>query len=243
MKIKYFTLPNIITLGNLLCGTMATICAVSHIWEPESTPLTLPLIFIAASALFDFLDGFTARLTGQYSALGVQLDSLADMVSFGLTPSLVLVALFNDAQGEGWWWLVCLLVVLFSALRLARFNIDEEQKESFIGLPTPALAIAVGSLAWAVAEGTLSLNPSYILAISVVGAWLLISPIRMFSLKFKGFSTRTPENRLRYLFILLAVVILCIGGLGTAWMVILLYIILSIVTHICGGKKSKTANK
>lgn len=240
MKIKYFTLPNILTLCNLLCGTLATLCAVAHIWDPSSAPLTLPLVFIAASAIFDFLDGFAARLTSQYSPLGVQLDSLADMVSFGLTPSMVLVAMFNDAGGEGWWWLVCLLVVLFSALRLARFNIDEEQHENFIGLPTPALAIAVGSLAWAAAEGTIILNPSHILAISVVGAWLLISPIGMFSLKFKGFSVRTPQNRLRYGFLMASLVILIIGGAGAAWWIILLYIILSLIQTLFGAKKTKT---
>jgi CDP-diacylglycerol--serine O-phosphatidyltransferase len=240
MKIKYFTLPNILTLGNLLCGMMATLCAIAHIWDPQSTPLTLPLVFIAASAIFDFLDGFAARLTGQYSPLGVQLDSLADMVSFGVTPSMVLVAMFNDAGGEGWWWMVCLLVALFSALRLARFNIDEEQHESFIGLPTPALAIAVGSIAWATSEGTIALNPSHILAISIVGAWLLISPLRMFSLKFKGFSAREPKNRLRYTFLLLSLAILIIGGAGTAWCIILLYIIISILMNLFGSKTNKT---
>lgn len=240
MKIKYFTLPNILTLCNLACGVMATLCAISHIWDPESTPLTLPLVFIAASAIFDFLDGFAARLTGQYSPLGVQLDSLADMVSFGLTPSMVLVAMFNDAQGEGWWWLVCLLVVLFSALRLARFNIDEEQHESFIGLPTPALAIAIGSLAWAVAEGSIVLNPSHILAISVVGAWLLISPLKMFSLKFRDFSAKNPTNRVRFTFLILSLTILIIGGAGAAWWVILIYILISLVMQIFGKKQNKT---
>lgn len=241
MKIKYFTLPNILTLCNLACGVMATLCAISHIWDPEGAPLALPFIFIAASAIFDFLDGFAARLTGQYSALGVQLDSLADMVSFGLTPSMVLVAMFNDAQGEGWWWLVCLLVVLFSALRLARFNIDEEQHENFIGLPTPALAIAVGSLALAVSEGSISLNPSHILAISVVGAWLLISPIRMFSLKFREFSIKNPTNRLRFIFLILSLTILIIGGAKAAWGVILIYILLSLIMQLMGTHRTKTS--
>ena len=135
MKIKYFTLPNILTLCNLLCGVFATITTIASIWD-ESISLQVPLLFILASALFDFFDGFAARLTGQYSALGVQLDSLADMVSFGLTPSLILVAMFSNGGGIGWWWLLCLGVVLCSALRLARFNIDEEQKESFCLLYT-----------------------------------------------------------------------------------------------------------
>ena len=229
MKIKYFTLPNILTLCNLLCGVFATITTIASIWD-ESISLQAPLLFILASAIFDFLDGFAARLIGQYSALGVQLDSLADMVSFGLTPSLILVAMFSNGGGLGWWWLLCLGVVLCSALRLARFNIDEEQKESFIGLPTPALAIAVGSLAWAVEAGTLTLSPSVILAIGIVGAWLLISPIKMFSFKFKSFAVR--ENAVRFGFLAIALTCLIVGGLSTLWVIILLYILTSLILQL-----------
>lgn len=240
MKFKYFTLPNILTLSNLLCGVFATIVTIASIWD-ASVSLKLPLLLILASAVFDFLDGFAARLTGQYSALGVQLDSLADMVSFGLTPSLILVALYNNAGGVGWWWLVCLAVVLCSALRLARFNIDEEQKENFIGLPTPALAIAVGSLAWAVTEGTISLNPSYILAIGLVGAWLLISPIEMFSFKFKTFATR--DNAVRYGFIIMALTAIIVGGLSTLWCVIVLYVLTSVVLQAAKTIRNKKARE
>lgn len=236
MKIKYFTLPNILTLCNLLCGVFASIATIASIWD-ESISLQIPLLFILASALFDFFDGFAARLTGQYSALGVQLDSLADMVSFGLTPSLILIALFSNGGGIGWWWLLCLGVVLCSALRLARFNIDEEQKESFIGLPTPALAIAVGSLAWAVEAASLTLSPSVILAISVVGAWLLISPIRMFSFKFKSFAVR--ENAVRFGFLAMALTCLIVGGLSTLWVIILLYILTSLVLQLTTNRNKK----
>lgn len=239
MKVKYFTLPNIITLGNLACGTMAAVCAVSHIWAPEVVSLKVPLLFILASAVLDFCDGLAARLTGQYSALGVQLDSLADMVSFGLTPSLILVAMFEKAGGVGAWWLIALAVVLCSALRLARFNIDEEQKEEFIGLPTPACAIAIGSLAWAVEESLFSLSPSVILVVAVVAAWLLISPIKMFSLKFKGFSLKNLANRLRYAFLLVGAVVVILGGLGSIWAVIILYILISLARMIAGGCKAK----
>ncbi|MBQ8271749.1 MAG: CDP-diacylglycerol--serine O-phosphatidyltransferase [Tidjanibacter sp.] len=236
MKIKYFTLPNLLTLCNLACGVLATVCAVASIWD-TTISLKIPLLLILASAIFDFLDGFAARLTGQYSELGVQLDSLADMVSFGVTPSLLLVAMFCSTEGIGWWWLLCLAVALCSALRLARFNIDPEQKESFIGLPTPALAIAVGSLAWAMEEGVLTLSPSIILAISVVGAWLLISPLRMFSFKFKSFATR--DNAVRYGFIIMALTALIVGGLSTLWCIIVLYIITSIVVSIAEDCKAK----
>ncbi|MBO5806260.1 MAG: CDP-diacylglycerol--serine O-phosphatidyltransferase [Tidjanibacter sp.] len=240
MKIKYFTLPNIITLCNLLSGCFAALCAVAHIWSPVEVSLKLPLLFIVASAIFDFLDGLSARLTGQYSPLGVQLDSLADMVSFGVVPALTLTAMFSAAGGEGWWWLICLSVALCSALRLARFNIDEEQHEKFIGLPTPALALAIGSLAWAMESGVVALSPSIILAISVVGAWLLISPIGMFSLKFRSLSLGEPVNRLRYLFVVAAAAIAIIGGPAWVWCIIVLYILLSIVVEIAGCCKNKT---
>ncbi len=240
MKIKYFTLPNIITLCNLLSGCLATICAAAHIWSPDEVSLKLPLLFIVASAIFDFLDGLTARLTGQYSPLGVQLDSLADMVSFGVVPALTLAAMFSAAGGEGWWWLITLSVALCSALRLARFNIDEEQHEKFIGLPTPALAIAIGSLAWAMETGAIMLSPSVILAISVVGAWLLISPIGMFSLKFKTLSLRESVNKLRYIFVVAAAAIAIIGGPAWVWCIIVLYILLSIVAEIAGCCKNRT---
>jgi len=239
MKVKYFTLPNILTLANLLCGSIASLCAVSHIWAPEVMSLKVPLLFILASALFDFLDGMAARLTGQYSPLGVQLDSLADMVSFGLTPSLILTALYLGGNGVGAWWLVTLAVVACSALRLARFNIDDEQHESFIGLPTPACALAIGSLAWAVEEGMFALSPSVILVVSIVAAWLLISPIKMFSLKFKGLSLRDKTNRLRYAFLLVAAAALIIGGLGVLWGIIILYILASIISTFACKSQTK----
>lgn len=240
MKIKYFTVPNLLTLCNLLCGVLASVCVIATLWD-DTLSLKVPLLFILASAVFDFFDGFAARLLGQYSPLGVQLDSLADMVSFGVTPSLTLIALFCSAGGVGWWWLLCLGVALCSALRLARFNIDPDQKESFIGLPTPALAIAVGSLAWAVEEGTLTLSPSIILAISVVGAWLLISPIGMFSFKFKTFATR--DNAVRYGFIILALTAIIVGGLSTLWAIVALYILISIVMDIVNTHRRRQSKR
>lgn len=244
MKIKYFTLPNILTLCNLACGILAVLVAVSHLWDPEGVSLGSALWLIGASALFDFLDGLAARLTGQYSPLGVQLDSLADMVSFGLVPSLLLAAMYDAVGGIDGWWVICLGVALCSALRLARFNIDPEQHEEFIGLPTPALAIAIGSLAWALEEGSILLSPSVILAIGIVGAWLLISPIRMFSLKFRGLSLADATNRLRYLFLLVALGVVIIGGLGMLWVAIVLYILLSLGVQVAQFKcKNNSKNE
>ena len=218
---------------NLLCGALGVIFTFRG-------ALDIAFYLMLAAAVCDFLDGLSARLTGQYSPLGVQLDSLADMVSFGIVPALTLTAMFSAAGGEGWWWLICLSVALCSALRLARFNIDEEQHEKFIGLPTPALALAIGSLAWAMESGVVALSPSIILAISVVGAWLLISPIGMFSLKFRSLSLGEPVNRLRYLFVVAAAAIAIIGGPAWVWCIIVLYILLSIVVEIAGCCKNKT---
>lgn len=239
MKVKYFTLPNILTLCNLLCGSIATIHAVTFLWDFEKLSLQAPLLLILASALFDFLDGMAARLTKQYSPLGVQLDSLADMVSFGLTPSLLLLALFAKAGGTSAWCIICFAVVVCSALRLARFNIDDEQKESFIGLPTPACAIAIGSLAWAAAENSIVLSPSVVLMIAIVAGWLLISPIKMFSLKFKGLSLKNPANKVRYGFLLVSAAIVIIGGLGAAWVAIILYILTSIIQNLVTNRRKE----
>jgi hypothetical protein len=127
-------------------------------------------------------------------------------------------------------------------LRVMEF--DYEQHEEFIGLPTPALAIAIGSLAWALEEGSILLSPSVILAIGIVGAWLLISPLRMFSLKFRGLSLANATNRLRYLFIILALGVVIIGGLGMVWAAIVLYILLSMAVQAAQFKcKNNSKNE
>lgn len=239
MKVKYFTLPNLFTLANLFCGLLATIAAVASIFISDTALLKVPLMMILCSAVFDFLDGLVARLTGQYSPLGVQLDSLADMVSFGAVPSLLLCSLWFHAGGEGWGCLVGLCVALCSALRLAKFNIDDSQTDTFEGLPTPALAIAIGSIAWAVAEGSMILSNIGIVLISLVGAWLLISPLRMFSLKFHGLSLKNRTNRLRYAFLLVSLIFIVVGGLGYAWCIIILYIFASLGEQIAQRRAAR----
>ena len=121
MKIKLFTIPNLITLGNLFCGSVGSELTVAHICG-ENYSLALPFYLMLGSALLDFCDGFAARLLHQYSEVGKELDSLADVVSFGLLPSLLFMALFLEMGGAPAWSLVALIVVLFSALRLAKFG-------------------------------------------------------------------------------------------------------------------------
>lgn len=235
MKNKLFTLPNIVTLANLVCGCAAVQYAFH--WNPNAA-----FWLIAAAAAFDFLDGFVARLTGQHSEVGKQLDSLADVVSFGVAPSAVLFSLFQ-ADNYLWdqWiyrWLVpysVFSVALFSALRLAKFNVDETQKEEFSGLPTPAAALAIaamGRMVWD-AEflhiGALGLPNETLVVLAAAVSWLLVCPMRMFSLKFKSFWWR--GNELQYTFLALSVVLIAMLGTGGVAAVVGLYIVVSAVRH------------
>ena len=242
MKNKLITLPNILTLANLACGCAAI--SLAHYGHLE-----VVFWLIAAAAAFDFLDGMTARLTGQYSEIGKQLDSLADMVSFGVAPSMILFTLYH--YSDSLWerplytwigWLV-FSVALFSALRLAKFNVDETQKEEFEGLPTPAAALAIASLGWMSYRGVYYLTPTMppgsVIALALVVSALLICPLRMFSLKFKGFGWR--NNELRYTFLAASAVLIAVCGIGGVAACIGLYIVVSALRHVTGmrhtGKK------
>ena len=170
MKIKLFTVPNCITLTNLLCGVGSIISALVY------RDLQLAFLFIVASAVADFFDGFTARLLKQYSDIGVQLDSLADMVSFGTAPAIAMTVLCQDMPSafglEGTWKLVLcylpLIVTALSALRLAKFNVDETQKEEFEGLPTPASAILLVSIAALCQKDALVIDVEWLALISAL---------------------------------------------------------------------------
>lgn len=187
--------------------------------------------FIIAAAIFDFLDGMTARLLNQYSAIGVQLDSLADMVSFGLVPSVVLYKMFVDSSSDwtGWaeWFgiLSTFMVVAFSALRLAKFNIDDTQHEEFSGLPTPASALLCLSLGWLSSRGVFSLSPELLVVLAWVVALLLVSPIRMFSFKFKGLGWR--GNQIRFIFAFASLALLVWLKIGALPIIILSYVVVS----------------
>ncbi len=221
MKNKLFTLPNLVTLCNLACGCAAIVFALDG--RPD-----VVFWLVAAAAVLDFADGAVARLTGQYSEIGVQLDSLADMVSFGVAPSMVLFSLFARSPETlpAALGFSVFAVALFSALRLAKFNVDPDQKEEFTGLPTPAAALALTALT-AIWSGSLRVT----IIILVIGTcWLLISPIRMFSLKFKNFEWR--GNELRYTFLAVSAVLIATLGIGGVAACIGLYIAMSTVRHI-----------
>jgi len=225
MKIKMFTIPNLLTLCNLVCGTLALLFAL------EGKPLSVSFFLIVAAALFDFTDGAAARLLGQYSKLGVQLDSLADMVSFGAAPSAAALVMYRNAgsccgapDALGY---AVIIIAAFSALRLAKFNVDPDQSDEFTGLPTPACALFFAGLGYASAKSGIVPQRETLLALSIVMAVLLICPVRMFSLKFHNLSWR--DNALRYCFIAVSAALLAAFGPGAVPAVIALYIAVSTV--------------
>ena len=224
MKIRLFTIPNMLTLGNLICGSSAVVALLMH------ADFELAFWLVVASAVFDFFDGFAARLLKSVSAIGVELDSLADMVSFGLVPSVAMFCLWDVAPSSDlptWMRYLTLTIVAFSALRLAKFNIDNTQTTEFCGLPTPANGLFCLSLAMLMAAGSISLPQWAILTISIGMAYMLISPIRMFALKFKGFGWQ--GNEIRYSFLALCVVLIAAFTRYAVPAIILLYIIISAI--------------
>lgn len=189
-------IPNTITSMNLLCGVLGVIFTFQG-------ALDLAFYLMILAAVFDFLDGFAARMLKAYSPMGKELDSLADLISFGLLPALMIHRRLVEGGMTGFWIYVPVIICIFSALRLAKFNVDDRQSENFLGLPTPACAMWCGSLIYAADRGVMTvaglLSERYIMIIApVVLAILLVSEIPMFSMKFKKGS---EYNRLRLCFI------------------------------------------
>ena len=225
-------IPNFITLLNLLSGLLS-------IYFATSGNLQLAGMMVFVAAIFDFFDGFIARLLHAKSAIGVQLDSLADMVSFGVAPAFVLFYTIKELtviSGPEFLPFSAFLIPLFSALRLAKFNIDEEQTTSFKGMPTPAVAILLASfpimILGCLAESKgiyfdIVTNSYFLASVGFVSALLMVSSIPMFSLKFTSFGWR--ENQTRYIFILLSVVFFALLKVAAVPLIILLYLLLSIV--------------
>lgn len=239
MKIRLFTIPNCVTLCNLFCGSAAAVSALVY------HNLTAAFILIIAAAVFDFLDGFSARLLKSYSGIGIELDSLADMVSFGFAPAAILFSLYDSAE-SCWAWSdglrtagagVPFLITAFSALRLAKFNVDDTQHVEFQGLTTTANAMFCSSLGWLVATGRIPMCAEAILLTAVVASLLLVSPIRMFSFKFEHFGWR--GNELRYLFAGAALVLLVWLKGAAIPVVILLYVALSTVRWLISRRAAK----
>lgn len=234
MKIRLFTLPNLLTLSNLLCGAMAIVSAL--VWGDLSTSFWL----IVAAAVCDFFDGMVARLMGISGPLGVQLDSLADDISFGLAPSAILFVLFGRVNGGAlpeWLGYTVFLFSAFAALRLAKFNIDEEQHTEFRGLPTPAATLFVVSLGWASEHVALiPVTAWVVLATAWVLSLLMISNLPMFSLKFKGLAWR--GNEVRLLFVAASVALIALLRIESFLVIIPAYVVVSAVMRAIKGSKS-----
>lgn len=230
MKRIFSWIPNTITCLNLVAGVVATIYALKFGFAHDYQYAKVAYCCIGAAAVFDFLDGFMARLLKAYSDLGKELDSLSDLVSFGVAPGCLVFSLISQYPGAGWTAWFALLIPVMGALRLARFNIDTRQTTSFIGLPIPANAIfwigAVDFTAHQLSNGAYSPVAAWLLYLAILAVSLLmVSNVKMFSLKFKNLDWR--ENFRRYAIIVAAVlfVIFC-GWAGLAWTIIL-YLILS----------------
>ena len=223
-------IPNTLTCGNLVSGCVATVSALCG-------DTKIALIWIIVGAVFDFFDGMSARLLGVSSPIGKELDSLADDVTFGVAPATMVftelsVMEYPQALAPVAAYIPYFAYVMaaFSALRLAKFNLDTRQTTSFIGMPTPANALFWGSFLVSRAD-IIESSPWMtlaVLAMVCVSSWLMVSEIPMFALKFKQWGWK--GNELRYSFIVFsAVMILWLGLLESFWVIIAWYFIISVV--------------
>lgn len=235
-------IPNTITSMNLLCGVLGVICVFSG---ESDTAFLLMLL----AAVCDFFDGFSARALNAYSAIGKELDSLADLVSFGLLPSLMLHRMMTVLSPDA--GLLCyfpLLIVVASALRLAKFNTDDRQSENFLGLATPACAMICGSMTYYIMKDSDSFltvwasGRIFIPLVSVMLSALMVCELPMFSMKVrKGSQKNTPLYRMRISFIgTMVVSAVLVLLLGLNWsMIVLLVFLLYIIINVIGVLTTK----
>ena len=224
-------IPNTLTCCNLLSGCVAATYAFEGVY-------TIAFVCIILGAVFDFFDGLTARALKVSSPIGKELDSLADVVTFGFAPATMVFSWLRECADAHLHMLpafampfLAFLLVAFSALRLAKFNVDERQTSSFIGLPTPANALFWGSLVIGSHDKVVAAPYGWMLIVALVllFSWLLVAEIPMFSLKFK--SLAWAPNRIAYIFLLVSLVLLIFLGLNGLSAVIGWYIVLSVLTQ------------
>lgn len=228
MKYKLFTIPNVLTCFNLICGCIATGTAFYGNFQWAA-------LFIVLGAIFDFFDGLSARALGISSPIGKELDSLADVITFGLAPSAIIFHLFHQVQYPE--WLIAgskilpysaFIMAAFSALRLAKFNLDTRQTSEFIGLPTPANALFWSSLVLGEHAFLVSgkFNAPFLFLFMILFCMLLVAEVPMLALKFKNFSWE--ENKFKYILLIGALPCLLLGTSCFA-AIILWYVMLSFV--------------
>lgn len=228
MKAIRNNIPNAITSLNLLCGCLACIAAFSCFDPMCGTALKgyqWAFILIGLAAVADFCDGLVARMLHAVSDIGAELDSLADLVSFGIAPAMVLYNMMLE-HGEGHWALLAMLLPVFGAIRLARYNTDPTQGTVFTGLPIPANAIFwIGFTAWYATYPT----PLWMVVVLIVAlSLLMVCNMRMFSLKMHNLSS-LKENWAQYLQVVATVAFVMLMGLRGLAPAIMLYVLLSII--------------
>lgn len=226
-------LPNLMTLANLFCGCLAIV----NIFNAK---LEMAGAFVAIAAVLDFLDGFVARLLNAGSALGKQLDSLADMVTFGVVPGMTLYTIYfmgSTMRDMDSIWLQAgqyfmFSVTLFSCLRLAKFNIDERQRNYFIGVPTPANTLMIMALPYILSNDHLGLSPLiyhplFLVVLAGISSLLMVAEVPLLSLKFKSMGWK--DNKGIYLLLVLSLTAIGFLGFVSALLIYLFYLILSII--------------
>jgi len=233
-KIIIKSIPTFITCMNLACGAVATIMALKG-------ETAIAVYLIIAAAVFDFFDGFVARLVNAMSEFGKQIDSLADVISFGFAPSVMLYYLIeSNAILPGYFPLIALLIVIFAALRLAKFNIDPEQSVEFRGLPTPAATLFIISICWYCSLYSNSItdfikNEYVIILIILCISSLMVSRIKLFSLKIKSFNLKS--NIWQITLIAGSIILLIIFKILGLAFIIILYLGLSILKQLISKNK------
>jgi len=233
-------IPNIVTLGNLFCGTLAAIFAVGGHFE-------MTALFVVLGVFLDFFDGFFARVLKVSGELGKQLDSLADMVTSGVVPGIVLFVLLGNNQQLPYdihaefkismgLPLIGLLVTLSACYRLAKFNLDTRQSESFIGLPTPAMSLFIVSLPLVQMHSDIDFvkdligNNYFLIGITILFSFLMNSEFHLFSLKFKNYGVK--ENLFKYILILFSIILLITIEYLAVPVIIISYVILSMLKNM-----------
>lgn len=224
-------IPNTLTCLNLFSGCIACIMAFEAKYD-------LALVFIILGAVIDFFDGMAARLLNAHSVIGKDLDSLADDVSFGVAPSIILFSLFKEMHYPvgmesiaPFFPYLAFLISVFSALRLAKFNNDTRQTTSFVGLPVPANALFWASLVAGAHDFLItdSFSPFYLLGLICLFSWLLVAEIPMFSLKFKSLSWK--NNKISFIFLIVCIPLLIFLGICSFSAIIVWYILLSLLSR------------
>lgn len=222
-------IPNTITSLNLFSGSVGVVMAFQANYQ-------IALACMLLAAVFDFCDGLSARALHAYSSIGKELDSLADVVSFGFLPATMVYQMLTVASDNAYLPFAAYIITVFSALRLAKFNVDERQTSSFIGLATPANAIFWAGLV-ASYHPYAEVYPYAVIVLILLMSFLLVAEIPFFSLKFKNLKWK--DNSIRFIFLIVSVVLLLVLRLDAFMWIILAYILMAFAAWAMAAVKNK----